>query len=154
MNHHSQAVEIGSGRRTGARFSRGGIALLVVAAAVVAARSGEPAPAPAPIPVQSRSAIVTDDVCGAAGAHQADHRSHALERVSEGGRLVLYDPERDALYEITYKSPELRLKVLNDMAGLRIVARGRWDDEKHVVALTGASIARTLPPPEAIESVD
>jgi hypothetical protein len=150
VNHCSQALEIGSARRTGKRLSLCGIALLAVAAAGVATA----APASAPSPVQSRSVIVTDDVCGAEGARRADHRRCALERVSEGGRLVLYDPERDALYEITYGSPELRLKVLNDMAGLRIVARGRWDDEKHVVALTGASVARKLPPPEAIESVD
>lgn len=98
--------------------------------------------------------IVTDNVCGAEGARREDHRRCALERVSEGGRLVLFDPKSEALYEVKYASDELRLKVLNDLAGLRIVARGRWDDQAHVVALTGASLARTPPSRDAIESVD
>ena len=126
------------------------IALLALAAAAFPTR----APAGDPPQVELRVVIVTDSRCGAEGARLEDHRRCALERVSEGDRLVLFDPAREALYEIVYASEALKVKVLNDLAGFKIVARGRWDDEKRFVALTGAALARTLPPAAEIEPVD
>jgi hypothetical protein len=60
---------------------------------------------------------------------------------------VLYDPEREALYTVVWSSEELRIRVLNDFAGLPGVAIGIWDDEARTVDLrdmSGIRVEREL----------
>lgn len=118
-----------------ARRGRGALSLaaavLVFLPAIAAGRSREDRP-PSP---ELRRVFVTDSRCGAEGARRGDHRRCALECSSRGHALVLYDAKRGALYRILYGSEELRYKVLNDHAGLEVMARGIWDDAEGIVRL-------------------
>jgi hypothetical protein len=146
VSSHDLSDVDGAGARAGHPSHRralraGACVTLGMALAAGAAAGAEPA-VQAPTPrIATRAAIVTDSCSGKEGAKRPDHRAKALECVADGGRLLLYDSQRDDLYEIAYDTPELRLSVLNDMTGLPIYARGIWDDEHHLVALKGAKLA-------------
>lgn len=139
-----------SGAAAGSPRPARGLVRLALAAMLLAgfATPGPRAGEPPPPRVETRQVIVTDTCCAAEGARRDDHRACALECVSEGGRLILFDPRREALYEIAYATEELRIHVLNDLAGLPIRARGIWDDENHLVSLSVAKLASPPPDPE------
>ena len=91
-------------------------------------------PPPRPVP-QTRVVYVTDSLCGVQSLSKRNPHAETLACLAKGGHLQLYDPQRDALYEIQDVSGDLRIELQNDYAGREVIAQGLWDDSEHRVKL-------------------
>jgi hypothetical protein len=109
------------------------LAALLATAPALSAR-GTQATKPAP---ETRRVFIGATPCEQKDGRDYNPRTLTLSCVARGARLIFYDQQRDAVYEIRFASEEQRVEVLNDFAGTEVNAQGFWEDREGRVKLVG-----------------